>query len=237
MPSNKNIIVDRIMNFTTSIAEKSSDKIFLSKVLEVNKVGNILKIQRLDKDNDEGDFAEWIYLDASKTSRNGGLPQVNSIVITLVDSLGDYYCFGGVFDEENNTKPAETDGDEDKNSFRIERDGNIIELFKDNTNKYHINITCDNEVEVICNKIYLGDKDNSEELVQAPHLDKYNDALDSVINDLTVSLATQPLIGDLGIPLPFSVRMPTYSGIVSTVTSKLNSKKDTTNKTSKTKAS
>lgn len=176
-------------------------------------------------------------------------------LITFISNDRDIYeniiVIGFLQDDNNKHDYKESDGSKDYNYMSINNhSGKVkIDLYKNNSNKYNLLINSNNfinckavdEINLVCDKVSLGEPsltNNDDSLVKRPHLDKYNELIDT-IQSLLSDLINQPTLGDLGIPLPLAVRNPASLIALTTYITKASSgiiKDNNINITSKTKA-
>jgi hypothetical protein len=170
------------------------------------------------------------------------MPKVGTRVLlaflnTQSDIYEDVVIMGEIFDD-NNVPPTRTSGAENDTKYHAinPENGGKVEFYKDGDDVHRlfitslgkIDINCiddfnivvdgDKKFNVSCENISLGDPNlssNDDLIVKKPHLDNHN-AMANATSDILTNLSSQMLIGDLGIPLPVTVRIPTYIPAVKT---------------------
>lgn len=154
--------------------------------------------------------------------------------------------------DDNNKVIKENDGKDDKNYVEIKHpSGAKIDIFKDSSDKKHLLIKSFNfidmesadKINLKSDNVSLGDSNltgTDKNIVTKPHLDIFNSFVDTMSSFIN-TLINQPTLGDMGIPLPLSVRNPALVAEYATIQAKLLSYQikenpSALNKTSKTRA-
>lgn len=139
----------------------------------------------------------------------------------------------GYLQDKNNKITKESDGNKDPNyTFIGHPSGMSLHIFKKNADGKKvmygkafdfIKFEATEKFDVVSNNVSLGQAGltgDDPKLVNKKHLDIYNalvDSLQSTFNDLI----NQPMLGDLGIPLPIAIRNPASLTAFTTLVGKI----------------
>ena len=236
----------RIINRSIhQVTDQKSDIFDEGVVVDISRKSKMVQVQIYP--NKTKVWCRILFPMVAKDVWSGGMPVKGArCLLAKLSKIDDVYedcvIIGFLHDERENTENADNKSDNnDPNYYCIEPlNGGKIEFYKDSNNKQQLKITGVGDVNLIVengvvnvvnNGISLGEADlgDNNKIVLSPHLDKHNDFINAVTS--WINLATPTLIAAGA--FVGAVFSPTATPEYLTNS---NLAKDTTNKTSKVKA-
>ncbi len=242
-------LIERISEGIDS-AKHTGTILYEAKVLKVEEKSNKLLIQLLPNGSKKGIWCKMSYENASNNSMIGTMPQVNSLIVVADLTTREQIAFSNLvylrnlFTKENVKPSKESDNTSDKHYITLNhKNGDKIEIYEGDDGKRIkiksggiVNITVEGEVNIDCPKVRLGNvtDDNTEPVVLAPHLEKFNEVCDALIGLMDTMNSTFYIDGIIG-PMPLTVLNSALSAVIVGLIPQVQNARDSINKSTKTR--